>query len=111
VSLASLGGEFFPLPSRLRLEEVLTIRLAVISWRLSRVVRYEEEVAAASVAAAEAELDDRAEDDSGKLADPEEARATAAIASRIVEILKKLLKMADGENLDAKVAAHVLCAL
>jgi hypothetical protein len=44
------------------LEELLTMRLAVLSWRLWRVVRYEAEVSTAAVAMTEADMDERDED-------------------------------------------------
>ena len=40
------------------LENLLAVRLAVASWRLWRVVRYEAEVAAAAVAMAETDLEE-----------------------------------------------------
>jgi hypothetical protein len=40
------------------LEELLTMRLAILSWGLWRVVRYEAEVSNASVARVEADLDE-----------------------------------------------------
>ena len=44
------------------LEELLTLRLAILSWRLWRVVRYEAEVATAALARTEADMDERGED-------------------------------------------------
>jgi hypothetical protein len=91
--------------------KLLTNRLAVQSWRLWRVVRYEAEVAAAAVVTAEADLEGRAEDGSRKPSDPAEARAKAEAASLIVEMLETLPKMTDGERLDAQTAAATLWAL
>ncbi|MGA8408918.1 MAG: hypothetical protein WB680_17205, partial [Candidatus Acidiferrales bacterium] len=41
------------------LEELLTMRLAVLSWRLWRVVRYEAEVSTAAVSRTEADMEKR----------------------------------------------------
>jgi hypothetical protein len=92
------------------LEELLTIRLAVVSWKMWRVPRYEAEVAGAAVAAAEIDLQARAELGFGKPLDPTNARAQANIASMIVETLKNLATMIDGEKLDKHLAAATLWA-
>jgi hypothetical protein len=92
------------------LEELLTIRLAVVSWKMWRVSRFETEVAGAAVATAEIDLVGRAEDGLGKPPDPTDARAKANIASMIVEILENLATMIDGEKLDKHLAAATLWA-
>ena len=91
--------------------KLLTNRLAVQSWRLCRVVQYEARVSAAAVVAAEADLEGRAELGFGKPSDPAEARAKAETAVLIVELLKTLANMTDGERLDAQLAAATLWAL
>jgi hypothetical protein len=93
------------------LEKLLTIRLAVVSWKMWRVARYEAEVAGAAVAAAEIDLAGRAEDGLCKPSDPAGARAKAETASLIVEILKNLATMTDGEKLDKYLAAATVWAL
>jgi hypothetical protein len=93
------------------LEELLTIRLAVISWRLWRVVRYEAEVAAAAVATAEQDLEERTETGSGKPSDPAEARTKAETVSRVIKMLMALGDMQDGKRLDTDVAVATLWAL
>jgi len=91
-------------------QNLLAIRLAVISWRLCRVVRYEAEVAAAAVATAEPDLEDRAEDGSRKPWDPAEARAKSEAASLVVKMLETLPNMTDGERLNPQAAAATLWA-
>jgi len=93
------------------LEKLLAVQLASISWRLARVVRYEAELAAAAVATAEPDLDERAEIGEGKPSDPEDARLEAERASLILETLENLPKMADLEKLDKNVAVATLWAL
>jgi len=93
------------------LEEWLTHRLAISSWRLVRVVRYEAEVAAAATAMAESDLDDRAEFDHGKPPDPAEARGKAERASLIIELLRALPNITEEESLDTDVAVATLWAL
>ncbi len=92
------------------LEELLAIRLAVVSWKMWRVPRYEAEVAGAAVAAAEIDLEARAELGLGKPLDPTNARAQANIASLIIEILENPATMIDGEKLDKHLAAATLWA-
>jgi len=72
------------------LEKLLAVQLASISWRLDRVVRYEAEVAAAAVATAEPDLEERAEIGSGKPADPAEASTKAKSTYLIGHQLDKL---------------------
>jgi hypothetical protein len=93
------------------LEELLTHRLAISSWRLLRVVRYEAEVAAAATAMAESDLDDRAEFGDGKPPDPAEARGKAETAPLIIEMLRALPNMTEGKSLDTDIAVATLWAL
>lgn len=93
------------------LENLLTIRLAVVSWKIWRVARYEAEVAEAAVAAAEIDLERHAEYGLGKPSDPTNARAKARRESLIVELLKNLATMSDGEKLDKHLATATLWAL
>jgi hypothetical protein len=87
------------------LEELLTHRLAILSWRLLRVVRYEAEVAAAATAKAESDLD------YDKPSDPAQARGKVEIASLIIEMLRALPNMTEGSSLDKNVAVATLWAL
>jgi hypothetical protein len=93
------------------IESLLAVRIAILWWRLCRIARYEAEVAEAAVAAAEADLEDRAEYGRGKPSDPAEARAKAKKASLILEMLRALPKMDDGEKLDTWAAVATLWAL
>jgi hypothetical protein len=93
------------------IENLLAVRIAILWWRLCRIVRYEAEVAEAAVAAAEADLEDRAEYGCGKPSDPAEARAKAEKASLILEMLRVLPTMEDGEKLHTQVAVATLWAL
>jgi hypothetical protein len=92
-------------------ESLLAVRIAILWWRLCRIVRYEAEVAEAAIASAEPDLEDRAEYGSGKPSDPEEARAKAVKATLILEMLRGLPNMADGKRLDTQVAVATLWAL
>jgi hypothetical protein len=93
------------------IESLLAVRIAILWWRLCRIARYEAEVAEAAVAAAEADLKDRAEYGRGKPSDPAEARAKAKKASLILEMLRALPTLADGERLHTQVAVATLWAL
>ena len=92
-------------------EEFLTNRLALISWRQCRVVRYEAEVASAAIAMTGPDMESRSELGSGKPSDPAEARARADRASAVVRLLSQLSSMADEEKLDTQVAVASLWAL
>jgi len=92
------------------LEKLLTVQLASISWRLARVVRYEAEVASATVATAEPDLEEM-HIGSGKPADPEDARLDAERASSIAELLELLPTAADEERIHKNIAAASLWAL
>ena len=93
------------------LEELLTLRIAIQSWRLWRVVRYEAEAAAAAVATAEPDLEARAERGSGKPPDPARAGSKTEKESVVVQILQALPDMKGGEKLDIRDAVTVLHAL
>lgn len=93
------------------LEEMLTIRLAVLAWRLWRVVRYEAEVSTAAVARAEADLEEeRDEKGTGKPSEPAEAREKAQRAALLIETLEALPKLPDEESVDRESAVAVLWA-
>jgi hypothetical protein len=93
------------------IESLLAVRIAILWWRLSRIVRYEAEVAEAAIASAEPDLEDSAKYRCGKPSDPAESRAKAKKASLIVEMLRALPNMADGERLDTQIAVATLWAL
>ena len=93
------------------LEELLTIRLAVLSWRLWRVVRYEAEVSTAAVARAEADLEERDENGSGKPSEPAKAREDVRRASLVIETLETLPKLPDEKSLDRESGVTALWAL
>jgi hypothetical protein len=93
------------------LEEMLTIRLAVLAWRLSRVVRYEAEVSTAALARAESDLEARHERGSGKPSDPAKARKEARRAALVMETLGALRKSSDKKGLDRESAVTILWAL
>jgi hypothetical protein len=92
------------------LEELLTIRLAVLSWRLCRVVRYEAEVSSAAVARTEADLQEREEEASAKPPEPTDAREEMRSASLVIQTLRALPKLPDEQALDAESAMAVLWA-
>ena len=92
------------------LEELLTVQLAEILWKLWRISRYQAEVAAADVAAAELDLEERAKPGCGKPSDPARPRAWAADASLIVETLGTLPNMTDEEKLERKAVPAMLWA-
>jgi hypothetical protein len=93
------------------LEELLAMRLAILSWRLWRVVRYEAEVSTAALARAEADLDESDEKGSRKPSDPAEAREKAQSTSLVIETLRALPKLPDKESLDRESALTVFWAL
>ena len=93
------------------LEELLTMRLAAFSWRLFRVVRYEAEVSTAAIARAEADMDERDENDTRKPLDPASAREKARSASVVFKTLKALSKLPDEKSLDRESAVTTLRAL
>lgn len=93
------------------LEEMLTRRLAEISWRMSRVVRYEADCAAAAVATAETDLDERAEWGSGKPSDPAEAREEFERASEVREALETLSSAPNKQKINKYIAVAVEWAL
>jgi hypothetical protein len=89
------------------LEKILTIRLAEISWRLGRVVRYEAEVSTAALARAESDLDER----DGKPSDPAEAQEESRKASLIIRTLEALFESSDQTSVDAESAVVTVRAL
>jgi hypothetical protein len=93
------------------LEKLLAVKLASISWRLDRVVRYEAEVAAAAVARSEPDLEERKDIGSGKPADPAEAYTKVKSTYLIAELLNNLPNMADEKVIETEVAVGALWAL
>lgn len=91
------------------IENLLAERIALIAWRLQRVVHYEVEVTAAAAATAEIEMEAQAED--AKPGDPGEYREKAEIASYMIEMLEVLPKLPTDEKLDSRPASRALWAL
>jgi hypothetical protein len=92
------------------LEEMLTMRLAILSWRQWRVVRYEAEVSTAALARTEADMDEREEDGSQKPEEPASAREKVRNASVVMKTLKALSKLPDEKRLDRESAVSTLWA-
>lgn len=93
------------------LEELLTMRLAILSWRLWRVVRYEAEVSTAAISRTEADMERRYEFSSEKPLEPASAREKFRSASVVIKTLKGLSKLPDEKNLDRESAVTTLWAL
>lgn len=95
------------------LEQMLTVRLAIVSWRLSRVVRCEAEVASSAVTAAGRDLErDRAKEYGYcKPPDPAKARLKRTAAIRVVEMFETLGKMPGEKKLDAELATDAVYIL
>ena len=92
-------------------ESYLVLRLATISWEQSRITRCLANVATASIAAAESDMEESAEPGCDKPEDPEEALKTIAKESRIINILEALPKMTEGEKIGKEIGVDVLSAL
>jgi hypothetical protein len=90
------------------IENLLAKRIALIAWRLQRVVRYEVEVTTAAAASAEIDLEAQAEYE--KPADPDEYREKAEMTSFMVEMLEALPSMSADERLASGAAANALWA-
>jgi hypothetical protein len=93
------------------LEELLTMRLALLSWRLWRVVRYEAEVSTAAVSRTEADMEKRYEFSSEKPQEPESAREKFRSAAVVIKTLKALPKLPGEKRLDRDSAVSTLWAL
>jgi hypothetical protein len=93
------------------LEELLTMRLAILSWRLWRVVRYEAEVSTAAVSRTEADMEKRYEYSSEKPLEPAGAPEKSRDASVVIKTLKALPKTPNGQSLDRESAVTTLWAL
>jgi len=93
------------------LESLLTIRFAVLSWRLCRVVRYESEVSTDAVEWAEADLQVSDENGYEKPEEPATARENARSASLVIKTLKALPKLPDEQRLDRDSAVTTMWAL
>jgi hypothetical protein len=93
------------------LEELLTMRLAILSWRLWRVVRYEAEVSTAAISRIEADMEKRYEFRSEKPREPASAREKFRSASVVIKTLKALSKLPDEKSLDRESAVTTLWAL
>ena len=87
------------------------MRLANLSWRLWRVVRYEAEVSTAALARTEADMDESDEDGSHKPEEPARAREKVRNASVVIKTLKALSKIPDEKSLDRESAVTTLWAL
>ena len=92
------------------LEELLTMRLAILSWRLWRVVRYEAEVSTAAIARTEADMDQRNGDGFQKPEEPAGAREKVRNASVVIKTLRALSKLPDEKSLDRESAVTTLWA-
>ena len=87
------------------------MRLAVLSWRLWRVVRYEAEVSTAAVSRTEADMEKRYEYSSEKPLEPASAREKSRSAAVVIRTLKALAKLPDEKSLDRESAVTTLWAL
>lgn len=92
-------------------EELLANRLAIISWRASRVVRFESEMIEASIATVESDLEADKELISRKPSYPAKAREEAVEASGILEALDRLPDTPPDVKIHKGVASAVLWAL
>jgi hypothetical protein len=87
------------------------MRLAILSWRLWRVVRHEAEVSTAALARTEADMDEREENGFRKPPDPARAREKTQSATVMIKTLKALSKLPDEKTLDRESAVTTLWAL
>jgi len=92
-------------------ENLIAERIALLAWRLRRVVRYEVEVTTASAAIAEIDMDAQADYKSHKPRNPADYRDTAESAGYIGEMLGALPEMRNEKKLDSGAAAAALWAL
>jgi hypothetical protein len=92
------------------IEILLTIRFAVLSWRLGRVVRYESEVSTDAVEWAEADLQAPNENGYEKPEDPATAREEAHSATLVIRTLKALRGSPDEKSLDRESGAATMRA-
>src|SRR5215216_6305230 len=92
------------------LEEVLAERVALLSWRLHRVTRYETESIALFQEKAEVDLADRRRFDSRVLgaAHPEVVRGNLKMARSNYRLLKRFPKLADDKHLSSFDAERIL---
>ena len=86
------------------------MRLAILSWRLWRVVRYEAEVSTAAIARTEADMDQRNGDGFQKPEEPAGAREKVRNASVVIKTLRALSKLPDEKSLDRESAVTTLWA-
>jgi hypothetical protein len=92
------------------LEEVLAERVALLSWRLNRVTRYETETIALSQETIEDDLADKRRFRSYLLrpTHPEEVRSALQDARRAQRVIKQLPKLLDNKRLSGPEAASIL---
>ena len=95
------------------LEEVLAERVALLSWRLHRVTRYETESIALFQEKAEVDLADRRRFDSRVLgaAHPEVVRGNLKMARSNYRLLKRFPKLEDDKHLSSFDAERILWAV
>src|SRR5215203_6747677 len=92
------------------LEEVLAERVALLSWRLNRVTRYETETISLSQQKLEDDLADRRRFDSYLLgpSHPEDVRGALQDALRAQRLIKRFPKLPDDKGLSGPDAASIL---
>jgi hypothetical protein len=89
---------------------VLAERVALFSWRLNRVTRYETETIALSQEKLEDDLEDSRRFDSygGGPTDPEAVRNALQEARRVQRVIKRFPKLPDAKRLSGPDAASIL---
>jgi hypothetical protein len=92
------------------LELVLAERVALLSWRLNRVTRYETETITLSQQKIEDDLSNRRRFDSYLLGPnhPEDVRSALQDARRIQRVIKRFPKLSDDKSLSGPDAASIL---
>ena len=90
------------------LEELLTLRLATVAWKLKRIERFETEVTAAELATVEQDLENSKSFAGSKPPSASKARTRAVAESSFVEKFKAFARMVDDEKLDQDFALKAL---
>lgn len=95
------------------LEGTLTERVALLSWRLHRVARYETETLAVGMGKVEEDLRDKRRFDSSARGPvhPEDVREAPKEARRTERLLKKLYEHPDEKKLSGSDADAIICAV
>jgi hypothetical protein len=103
-------GVFESLQPEGHLETVLAERVALLSWRLNRVTRYETETITLSQQKLEDDLADRRQFGGYVLGPnhPEDARSALQDARRVQRVIKQFLKWPDDKRLSGPDAAGIL---